>query len=103
MNHSTVLHLPTQTSCGESHKGSAYLLENMKDPLTAYSEEVNNAPFQRALRTEMTHWEWFDHHPYERRRFEVAMKGVASLEPPNIIADGDFNAREFFKSLLIIF
>lgn len=74
----------------EGHKGSAYLSENMKDPKTSHSAEVNQAPFQRGLGTSMTYWEWYSQPEqlYQRRRFGVAMKGVAELEPSNFIANG---------------
>jgi len=73
----------------EGHKGSAYLVENMKDPKTSHSAEVNEAPLQRGIGTDMTYWEWFTQpeNLYPRRRFGIAMKGIAEIEPPNFIAN----------------
>ncbi|KAF9458914.1 S-adenosyl-L-methionine-dependent methyltransferase [Collybia nuda] len=71
----------------DGHKGSSYLLENMKDPKTSHATEANQGPMQRGLGTEMSYWEWYSQPErlYERRRFGVAMKGVASMEPPGFI------------------
>ncbi|KAF9460299.1 S-adenosyl-L-methionine-dependent methyltransferase [Collybia nuda] len=73
----------------EGHKGSAYLAENMRDPKTSHSAEVNQAPLQRGLRTDLTYWEWYSQPEqlYHRRRFGIAMAGTLELEPPNFMAN----------------
>ncbi|KAF9458915.1 S-adenosyl-L-methionine-dependent methyltransferase [Collybia nuda] len=79
----------------DGQKGSSYLLENMKDPKTSHSVEANQAPMQRGLGTDMTYWDWYSQPErlYERRRFGLAMKGVASMEPPGFLLDAlDWNS-----------
>ncbi|KAF9457595.1 O-methyltransferase [Collybia nuda] len=74
------------TTC---HKASSYLYENMKDPVTAFSEESTQAPVQRALRTEKNLFNWMSEpeHASELHTFGMAMKGSAALIPNNLLLD----------------
>ncbi|KAF9458913.1 S-adenosyl-L-methionine-dependent methyltransferase [Collybia nuda] len=73
----------------DGHKASAYLPENMKDPKTSHSTEINQAPMQRGLRTDMSYWEWYSQPErfYERHLFGMATRGDSSMESPNFIVN----------------
>ena len=86
--------LTMRSSADEAHKCSAYLLENMKDPMTAHSDKETHAPFHRVFQTSMTYWEWCVQpaQSYQRGRFAVAMKGNTVFEPHNLLFEGEYCA-----------
>lgn len=79
-------------SIGDGQKASAYLMDNLRDPETAYSSEPNKAPFHRALGIDVPLWVWYKRpeQSYHRRRFGVAMHGLAKLQPPDILTNGAY-------------
>ncbi|KZP25715.1 S-adenosyl-L-methionine-dependent methyltransferase [Athelia psychrophila] len=68
-------------------KASACLMENMRDPLTAFSSEPNQAPFNRAYGIDIPMWAWHQlpEQSYSRRRFNVAMQGMTKLQPSDVL------------------
>lgn len=69
---------------------SPHLLENLKDPATANSDEPNCAPFNRAFKVDVPLWVWYDHpeQSYRRERFALAMHGASKMQPPDILLNG---------------
>ncbi|KAF5380106.1 hypothetical protein D9615_006249 [Tricholomella constricta] len=74
---------------GDGAKFSSQLLENLKDPKTARSDEPIHAPFNRAFNVDTPLWEWFEtpEQSYRRRRFAIGMHGIAQMQPPDILDD----------------
>ena len=62
----------------------------MADPKLRLSEEPTEAPLNYAFKTNMTAFEWFDQpeQQYRRRRFGVAMQGIANMFPQEAILNG---------------
>lgn len=83
----------------EIPKASVHLWENMSDPAIAHSVEVNHTPFSRAFNLDGSIWTFFDRPEQKARhhRFDLAMKGVAALEPADNILKG---VNPFFGSNL---
>lgn len=73
----------------ETLKSSGYMKECLTDPQTASSEEPNEAPFNRAFRTNVMLWEWLEQpeNVLRRKRFGVAMKGSLDIQNPRAILD----------------
>ncbi|KAF5312468.1 hypothetical protein D9619_003733 [Psilocybe cf. subviscida] len=71
----------------EFTKSCAYLWENMSDPATAHSEEVNHAPFNRAFNWNGSIWSFYDQPEQwpRQHRFDTGMQGIAALEPADAI------------------
>ncbi|GLB45270.1 putative S-adenosyl-L-methionine-dependent methyltransferase [Lyophyllum shimeji] len=71
---------------GDGGKCSAYLLENLKDPITGRSEEPVHAPANRVHNVNTPLWVWYEtpEQSDRRRRFAVAMKGAGAMQPPDI-------------------
>ncbi|KAG6894493.1 hypothetical protein C0992_005905 [Termitomyces sp. T32_za158] len=65
------------------------LLENLKDPITGRSNEPNHAPFNRAFGVDIPIWLWFEaqEQKYRRRRFAIAMHGIAQMQPSDLLDD----------------
>lgn len=65
-------------------------MENMRDPLTAFSSEPNQAPFNRAYGVDIPMWAWHQlpEQSYSRRRFNVAMQGMTKLQPSDVLTTG---------------
>ncbi|KAG5341098.1 hypothetical protein C0989_011690 [Termitomyces sp. Mn162] len=74
---------------GDGAKSSSQLFENMRDPNTARSGEPNHTPFNRAFDVDLSLWLWYEtkDQAYRRRRLEVAMCGVAQMQPPDVLDD----------------
>ncbi|KAG6811495.1 hypothetical protein H0H92_007143 [Tricholoma furcatifolium] len=74
---------------GDGAKFSCHLLENLRDPKTGYSNEVMHAPFNRAIGMDITLWDWYNllEETYRRHRFAIAMRGIARMQKPDILAD----------------
>ena len=74
----------------EITKASAYLWENMSDPVAGHSIEVSKAPFNRVFDFDGPFWTWYAQPDQvdRQRRFGVAMQGVAALEPEDFIWKG---------------
>ncbi|KAJ7592015.1 O-methyltransferase [Mycena floridula] len=73
-------------------KASNFLTENMTDPNTAFSDKPTHAPFQRAVKQEITMFDWYElpEQSYRRRRFGTAMAGIASLRGDEILKQFDW-------------
>lgn len=73
----------------EELKASAYLLENLTDPKTAFSEEPDESALNRAFGTNITMWEWFEQpeNALRLKRFGVGMKGTVEAHNPKAILD----------------
>ncbi|TFK65276.1 S-adenosyl-L-methionine-dependent methyltransferase [Pluteus cervinus] len=71
----------------DGHTATAHLLENMKDPKTAFSGEPNHAPVQKALGTDLDLFQFMElpEQRYRHQRFGVAMGGVKAMEHPDVI------------------
>ncbi|KAI5116033.1 hypothetical protein M0805_002088 [Coniferiporia weirii] len=71
----------------EAMKAASYFQEVVTDPKTAFSEEVNDAGIQKALRTDLSLWDYYDlpEGQHRRRRFAVTMSSGNSLVPPGLI------------------
>ncbi|KAG6900062.1 hypothetical protein C0993_003548 [Termitomyces sp. T159_Od127] len=78
--------LPPHTSLMNIVSG---LLENIKDPMTGRSVEQNHAPFNRAFNVETPFWVWYEtqEQKYRRRRFAIAMRGIAQMQPSDVLDD----------------
>jgi len=75
----------------ECFKGGAYLADNLTDPATASSNEPDQAPHQRAFRTDMFLFPWLELPENEKRlkRFNRSMHG-ASLMAGDVSAGFDW-------------
>ena len=82
---------PSQ-SIGDGQKGSAFILEYLKDPQTASSDEPTDTPFHRVFDIDVPLWEWYElpEQSYRRRRFGVAMHGIGLMQPPEVLTNGEF-------------
>lgn len=51
------------------------------DPITAFSEGPEHAPFQRGVRTDKQYFDWYAEpaQDIERHRFGVAMRGTTAM------------------------
>ncbi|KAF8056551.1 S-adenosyl-L-methionine-dependent methyltransferase [Lyophyllum atratum] len=74
---------------GDGAKFSSHLLENLKDPKTAFSDEPIHAPFNRVFNVDTPLWVWYEtpEQSYRRRRFAIGMHGIAQMQPPDILDD----------------
>lgn len=72
----------------DGHKASAYLLESMTDPRTAFSHEPTHAPFQRAFQIDVGMYAWHERpeQEYRRKRFSLAMSGRAVFNDADLLA-----------------
>ena len=67
---------------------SWYLREVMLDPKTAFSEEVTQSCFQRALKTDLACWDYYElpENRYRGDRFNLVMSGASKMFPEAILA-----------------
>ncbi|KAI5119663.1 hypothetical protein M0805_007754 [Coniferiporia weirii] len=74
----------------ECLKAAVYMQDVMLDPATAFSEEVNETGFQKAVGTTKSQWEYYDspEGAKRRERFGVAMSGASKLHPPQAVLSG---------------
>ncbi|KAG6889611.1 hypothetical protein C0995_016137 [Termitomyces sp. Mi166 len=77
---------------GDGAKISSQLFENIKDPKTGRSSEPHHAPFNRVFDVDLPLWLWYEtkEQSYRRRRFAIAMRGVAQFHPHDLLDDGPF-------------
>ena len=77
-------------SLDEIHKAGTHLYEAISDPETGHSGEVTHTSFNRAFNTELPVWEWYEtpEQEHRRKRFGLAMRGVAAFQPPDAILSG---------------
>ena len=82
---------PSQ-SIGDGQKGSAFILEYLKDSQTAFSDEPTDTPVHRVFDIDVPLWEWYElsEQSYRRRRFGVAMHGIGSMRTPEVLTNGEF-------------
>ncbi|KAK0199957.1 S-adenosyl-L-methionine-dependent methyltransferase [Desarmillaria ectypa] len=71
---------------GNTLKFTSYLAETMQDPSFAHSEDHIKAPFNYALKTDLSFWQWLDipENEDERRKFGLAM----TCAPMHSMLDG---------------
>ncbi|TDL27010.1 S-adenosyl-L-methionine-dependent methyltransferase [Rickenella mellea] len=77
--------------CGyDVFNSSACMTETLLDPETARSYDPTKAPFNRAFKTDLPFWAWFEQPGNEQilSTFGMAMKGTKALSPPDVILDG---------------
>jgi hypothetical protein len=74
---------------GDGQKGSAFMLEYLKDPKTAFSHEPTDTPFHRVFDINVPLWEWYElpEQSYRRRRFGVAMHGIGQMQPAEVLTN----------------
>ncbi|KAG6900056.1 hypothetical protein C0993_003542 [Termitomyces sp. T159_Od127] len=74
---------------GDGAKNSAHLLETMKDPIMGRSNEPHQTCFNRAIGVDIPVWSWYEEKEqnYRRRRFAIAMHGIAQMQPPDLLDD----------------
>ncbi|EJD00244.1 S-adenosyl-L-methionine-dependent methyltransferase [Fomitiporia mediterranea MF3/22] len=75
--------------------------EVMLDPKTAFSEEVNDSGFQRAFKTELPLWEFYElpENHYRRDRFNLVMSSANNMHPEAIL--GGFDWEQVQDGLLV--
>ncbi|KAI0085840.1 S-adenosyl-L-methionine-dependent methyltransferase [Irpex rosettiformis] len=79
----------------EQIKTYASMWNLMTDDPRADSQELNETSFQRAYDTNLTFWQFLDlpENDFSRRRFDCAMQGVSSMQPPGtILTTYDWNS-----------
>ena len=83
-------------SIGDGQRGSAFILEYLKDPQTAFSDEPTDTPFHRVFDIDVPLWEWYElpEQSYRCRRFGVAMHGIGLMQPPEVLTNGEFPSLE---------
>lgn len=71
------------SSLADAFDSSTQLLENLRDPATANSDEPNCAPFNRAFKVDVPLWMWYDQPglTYRRKRFSIGMHGATEVQP----------------------
>ncbi|KAJ6527606.1 S-adenosyl-L-methionine-dependent methyltransferase [Mycena vulgaris] len=71
----------------ESFKASAYAWETLADPATARSGDPTATPLARSLGHPVTLWTYFarPEEQFRQHRFNIGMKGVQALQPPDAI------------------
>ena len=76
-------------SAEDTFRAAANLLQNLTDPETAFSDEENASPMQRAFNSNVSYWAMIEKPGEEnRRRFRrmnAAMEGSARTQPPKVI------------------
>ncbi|KAG6811496.1 hypothetical protein H0H92_007144 [Tricholoma furcatifolium] len=74
---------------GDGAKFSCHLLDNLRDPKTAFSHEVTQTPFNRAIGKDIPLWDWYNlpEETYRRQRFAIAMRGIALMQARDVLAD----------------
>lgn len=59
----------------------------------ADSEELNETTLQKAFNMKHTYWEFLElpENTFRNRRFNIAMQGVSSMQPPGTILGRKFD------------
>ncbi|KAI0341312.1 O-methyltransferase [Trametopsis cervina] len=80
----------TVHSSDEVLKSAAYLQEVLSDPELTSSGEPTKASFNKAFKTDLMFWEWFDlpENAANLRRFGNAMTGLTNSTPASAILEG---------------
>ncbi len=70
-------------------KSSAYLYETLSDPLSAFSNEPNQAAFNKGFNTNKTLWEFYEDPAQSARlyRFNIGMQGLQRMQPIEQLRD----------------
>ena len=73
-------------------KAASYLSETLLSPETAKSGEPNHAALNKAFKTDLSMFPWFElpENKYRLNRFGIAMEGVQNMASPGAILDGEF-------------
>ncbi|KAI0087145.1 O-methyltransferase [Irpex rosettiformis] len=68
-------------------KAYPYTADLLADPSVADSQELNETTLQRSLNMKHTYWQYLDlpESVFCNRRFNIAMQGVSSMQPPGAI------------------
>lgn len=76
----------------ELSKAYPYTADILADVSIANSQEVNNTTLQKALNMNYTLWQYLDlpENAFRNRRFNIAMRGTSSLQPPSKIVHCQF-------------
>ncbi|KAI0085832.1 S-adenosyl-L-methionine-dependent methyltransferase [Irpex rosettiformis] len=71
----------------EQMKTYAYIPELMTDIAIVDSQELNDASVQKAYNTKLGYWKYLDlpENAFVNRRFNIAMQGISSMQPPGTI------------------
>lgn len=71
-------------------KTAAYLIENFRDPVTAFSDEPNEAAFQRGHRTKLSCYEWLEQpeNSLSLRKFPNAMRATTHYNSDIVVTEG---------------
>jgi hypothetical protein len=74
---------------------AAHILETLRSPSHSHSEEPTDAPFHYAhehygVPPKTPMWKWLEEpkNEYALKRFGLAMRGIASMQPSDVIIDG---------------
>lgn len=69
---------------------AAYTWENLSDPKTGHSYRSDQCPMSTHLGREINCWDYFCEpgQEFRRHRFDLAMKGMQSLQPAAAVLDG---------------
>ena len=77
----------------ELFKSVANFQDVLFDPKTAFSEEVNETGFQKALGIDVDQWSYYEspEGQYRGSRFAAAMSASSKLHPPQAVLSGKIN------------
>lgn len=80
---------PVIISTEHGLKSSAYLVDTLKDPETTHSFAVTKTAFNKAYRTDLPQWTWFElpEQKADLRAFGIAMRGSATLQLHDALLD----------------
>lgn len=80
------------SSLDELTHSAAYTWENLSDPKTGHSYRSDQCPMSTHLGREINCWDYFCEpgQEFRRHRFDLAMKGMQSLQPAAAVLDGAF-------------
>ncbi|EKM56162.1 uncharacterized protein PHACADRAFT_94727 [Phanerochaete carnosa HHB-10118-sp] len=87
----------------EIQRGNGWLAEHLLDPATGNSQESNEAPWQRAMHTKLTLFEWMERpeHALEMRKFGIGMRARTSSDD-SIVATRGFEWASLPSGSLVI-
>ncbi|KAJ8502546.1 hypothetical protein ONZ45_g11654 [Pleurotus djamor] len=90
-------------SLDEAFKASAYSWETLSDPLTSLSGDPRASPFARSINSSETLWEFYERpeESYRQRRFDIGMRGIQALQPPDAIL-GAFDWKSLPSGSLVV-
>lgn len=89
---------------GENNqRGNAWLAEHLLDPVTAHSQEPNEAAWQRGQRTKVTMFEWMElpENALQLRKFGIAM-GATTNSAEHVIATRGFEWQALPEGSLVV-